>query len=209
MYAGLPASSLDTTANLVNNTARNIGPRARPENKSALSINAVPKANERNRMPKSNLPKPEAGFNEPAVLSFAKRKWFLSETKRYLEGLARCVRECKRVDESSNFSRWLLFSGVFCLVKEEPSLRSEASQLYALAEDVAMACGELYKCGKANPNYSRSDIEQINAKLDLLLNKKPEPDNAFGTGVGGPELSAAGKVGLQNIVQVEPEPLKK
>ena len=44
-------------------------------------------------------------------------KTVLAETDRYLNDLARSVRECKRVDEASRFARWLLFSGVLDLVK--------------------------------------------------------------------------------------------
>jgi len=45
----------------------------------------------------------------------AHRLW--NETDRYLDSLARSVRECKRVDEASNFSRWLQFSGVLQILE--------------------------------------------------------------------------------------------
>lgn len=177
MYGEFQATSpIDKAAHIVNTTPRNIGSRAQPENKSALSINAVPRKQKRDRMPKSNLPKAiQAMLGNPAVEAESKRRWFILETKRYLEALARCVRECKRVDEASHFTRWLVMSGALDMLTELPQMAPEASALRIQANDMAMDCGELYKGGKANPKYAESDIAEINAKLDKLASLLP-PD---------------------------------
>jgi hypothetical protein len=100
------------------------------------------------------------------------------ETDSFLDDLAKCVRECKRVDEASRFARWLRFSGVLRIL--ELSLTSSSSSLYSIdvsalrkkADDLVFQCGELYRQNKANPNYATSDIAEINRKLDALMAAK-------------------------------------
>ena len=96
------------------------------------------------------------------------RKRVVEETRRYLDDLARCVRECKRVDEAARFARWLLFSGILEIVRECAEVRTVADELYRLSETVIAECSELFKGGKANPNYAQSDIAEIHQKLDVL-----------------------------------------
>lgn len=100
-------------------------------------------------------------------------KRVLAETERYLDDLARSVRECKRVDEASRFARWLVFSGVLEIVKGAPQTALAASQTYQKASNLQMDCGDLFRGGKANAKYAESDIAEINAKLDLLMRFLP------------------------------------
>ncbi len=94
------------------------------------------------------------------------------ETDRFLDTLAESVREGKRVMEASNFCRWLQFSGVVSLLKENPSpspLRVDGEALRKKLDDLLYECGELFRGGKHDPKYAASDIAEINRKLDLLL----------------------------------------
>jgi len=93
------------------------------------------------------------------------------ETNRYLDSLTQAVCETKRVDEASNFGRWLLFSGVLKILEAYPSglpLPVDGKVVRKKTEDLVYECGELYKGGKHDPRYAASDIAEINRKLDLL-----------------------------------------
>jgi hypothetical protein len=98
-----------------------------------------------------------------------------SETDRQLERLARCVRECKSVDEAANYCRWLQFSGVLTLP------HAEFANLRKKSEDILYQAGQIYKGGKVKPTYDSSDIAAINAKLDVLLGNKALPVVTFDT----------------------------
>ena len=93
----------------------------------------------------------------------------VSETDRQLERLARCVRECKSVDEAANFCRWLQFSGVLTLPHADFAILRKKS------EDILYQAGQIYKGGKVKPTYDASDIAAINSKLDVLLGNKALP----------------------------------
>lgn len=105
---------------------------------------------------------------EPAINHSVNRKRIIVETERYLNGLARCVREGKRADEAARYVRWLQFSGIFNLLREEDSFRLQADVLYKQSEELLAECGELFKGGKVDPRYAESDIVEINRKLDML-----------------------------------------
>lgn len=121
-----------------------------------------------------------------AIQRTVTRKRIVDETTHYLADLARCVRECKRVDEASRFSRWLLFSGVLDLCREDTGAAMHADRLAREASDLQMECGELFRGGKADPKYAASDIAEINRKLEVLasfitatpVQQKPEPQTA-------------------------------
>jgi len=81
------------------------------------------------------------------------------------------VAECKRVDEASNFCRWLQFSGVLNILEAHPAglpLPVDGKALRKQMDAILFECGELYKGGKHDPKYTTSDIAEINRKLDLL-----------------------------------------
>jgi hypothetical protein len=96
------------------------------------------------------------------------------ETSSYLDGLARSVNEGKRVDEASNFCRWLRFSGVLKFISST-NCEADAGELNAKLETILHQCGEIYKGGRVLPKYDSSDIAAINAKLDYLLAKDSLP----------------------------------
>jgi len=64
-------------------------------------------------------------------------------------------------------------SGALNMLKEIPSMASAAASINLAAEYLVMACGDLYKGGKANPKYAESDIAEINDKLDRLTRLLP------------------------------------
>lgn len=71
-----------------------------------------------------------------------------SETDRRLDSLAQCVREGVQVEEASNFSRWLRFSGLLALLQpyeQEVPLPIRATELRRKCEDLIYECGEWYR----------------------------------------------------------------
>jgi len=97
------------------------------------------------------------------------------ETGNRLDTLWQCVREAKRVDEASNFCRWLQFSGVLQLLKRNPAdfpLQVDGAALERKAKDILSECGELYAGGKHDAKYAASDIAEINRKLDALMSER-------------------------------------
>ena len=101
--------------------------------------------------------------SDPAISWTTTVARIVNETDRQLERLARCVRECKSVDEAANFCRWLQFSGILQLPNDDFGV------LRGKAEAILHQVGEIYKGGKVKPAYDQSDIAAMNAKLDLVL----------------------------------------
>lgn len=101
-------------------------------------------------------------------------KTIYTETWRYLETMAREVREGKSVNEASHFCRWLQFSGILRLLETHPSPEDDFRKLRRRVDDLAFECGLLYKDGKADAKYGASDIAEINSKLDSLLAAIPQ-----------------------------------
>lgn len=129
------------------------------------------KSTQMSRIPKTVL----ANLGNPVIKESSKRLWFVQETSRYLAALTRSVREVKRVDEASQFGRWLVMSGALDMLSELPQMAVEASRLRSEADCLVMACGDLYKSGKSHPKYSQGDIIEINQKLDLLMSQLAKP----------------------------------
>jgi len=102
------------------------------------------------------------------------------ETNTRLDSLARSVREGKCVDEASNFCRWLRFTGILQLLKENPRpfpLIVDGQSLYQKVEDVLFECGEFYKVGKGRqplPRYAESDMAEVVSRLDSLARRMDE-----------------------------------
>lgn len=102
------------------------------------------------------------------------------ETDRFLESLARDVRENKRVMEASQFCRWLNFSGFVKLLELNPQdapLRVDGKGLQKKLNDLIYDCGELFRGGKHDPKYAASDIAEINRKLDDLTQRLSPPSS--------------------------------
>jgi len=100
------------------------------------------------------------------------------ETNTMLDSLARSVREGKRVDEASNYCRWLRFSGILEILQQNPKpfpLIVNGAELRQKIEDVLFECGELYKGGKPPlPKYSDSDMAQVLERLESLARRVDE-----------------------------------
>jgi len=93
------------------------------------------------------------------------------ETDRRLDSLIGSVCEIKRVDEASTFSRWLQFTGLLDILERNSNgmpLPVDGQGLRRKAKELASMCGDLYRQGKANPQYAQSDIAAINRKLDII-----------------------------------------
>lgn len=105
------------------------------------------------------------------------------ETLRYLETLARGVREGKNVDEAANFCRWLQFSGVLELLERYAMPGQDFHSVRRMVSDVILECGERFRGGRVQPTYSESDIAAINRKLDVLLSQAAHAPSGLQRGV--------------------------
>ena len=121
--------------------------------------------------------------------------WLWKETVNRLDSLAREVREAKNVMEAANFARWLQFSGIFQIFKDNPSskayLEVNANVVEKKTRDLIYECGELFRGGKADPKYAASDIAEINRKLDDLIRVavfKPLASTSQNAGTNSPAL---------------------
>lgn len=97
--------------------------------------------------------------------------WLWRETFAKLETFSRLVRECKQVTEAADFCRWLQFSGLPKMFKLHPQaepFRVDHVVIDKQIRDILFECGELFRSGKADPQYSQSDIAEINRKLDII-----------------------------------------
>lgn len=109
--------------------------------------------------------------SDTGKLSAAQLHVLWRETDRVVSALSKAVMECKRVDEASNFGRWLRFSGVLQILEAHPApfpLTVDAKGLTKKVSDMLYDCGELYRAGKHDPRYAASDIAEINRKLDII-----------------------------------------
>jgi len=103
------------------------------------------------------------------VISEVDLHWLWKETHAKLETHARLVRECKEVMEAANFCRWLQFCGLAKIFKAHPqSDPFRVAAIDAQIRDILFECGELFRKGKADPQYTQSDIAEINRKLDII-----------------------------------------
>lgn len=102
-----------------------------------------------------------------------------AETDRRLDSLLAQVREGVGVDEASNFSRWLFFSGVLNLLiphEQETPLPVRAAELKRKCNTLTDACGEWYSIHEHSNNprdayVSQSKLDSIEKQL-ITMNAK-------------------------------------
>ena len=103
-----------------------------------------------------------------------------NETDMRLNSLAQSVREGVQVDEASNFSRWLRFSGILALLKpfeQEVPLPIRAAELSRKCEDLIYECGEWYRLHERSFKPRDSYISQ--SKLVAIENDLREIRDAL------------------------------
>ncbi|MGN6552318.1 MAG: hypothetical protein ACTHLW_01095 [Verrucomicrobiota bacterium] len=96
-----------------------------------------------------------------------------SETDGRINTLTRSVKEGRGVDEASNFSRWLRFSGVIQILEMHEQgfpLPVRAEELKRKTNDLINACGEWYQMHeranvKRDCYISSSALDDINGQL--------------------------------------------
>jgi hypothetical protein len=98
-----------------------------------------------------------------------------AETVRYLDSLAREVREGKNVLPAADYGRWLQFSGVLDLLTKFAPPDLDLPPLDRKLADLLQECGEHFRGGRVDAKYAQSDIAEINRKLDLLLSGNARP----------------------------------
>jgi len=97
--------------------------------------------------------------------------WLWKETHAKLSTFSKLVRECKQVTEAADFCRWLQFSGLPKIFKACPQSEPMPVNYEVIDKqirDILFECGELFRTGKADPQYAQSDIAAINHKLDII-----------------------------------------
>jgi hypothetical protein len=132
-----------------------------------------------------------------------------AETLRYLGTLARGVHENKNVTEAANFLRWLQFSGVLELLERYAMPGQDFRSLRGKVSELILECGERFRGGHQEANYSQSDIEAINRKLDVLLSQAARPSPAPCAGVFEVNLDdslAGGRMPAVDVPRFKVEP---
>jgi len=100
-----------------------------------------------------------------------KLHWLYQETVNRLRTLDARAREGKSVDEASEFARWVRFSGLLWLFeafKAPPPLEVSPDTVKRLISEVSADCEAHWKNEPRGPWVSRSELESINQKLDLM-----------------------------------------
>jgi len=131
----------------------------------------------------------------------AHRIW--SETDRRIESLLAQVREGVAVDEASNFSRYLIFSGIFGLLlpyEQDVPLPIRSLELKRKCDTLAAACGEWYSLHerslKPRDAYvSKSRLEAIEARLARIEDNLRLSDNKL-----SPSLTETTDAGMGHSV---------
>ena len=104
-----------------------------------------------------------------------------SETDRRLDSLAQCVREGVQVEEASNFSRWLRFSGLLAFLQpyeQEVPLPIRATELRRKCEDLIYECGEWYRLHERSNKPRDAYVSQ--SKLAGIESELREIKDALG-----------------------------
>ena len=116
---------------------------------------------------------------KPIVIDAVRLHVLWRETSNRVNHYEKLVRESTSVDECSNFLRWLQFSGVLDILKNNPQpkpLPVDGMELQLKVNDLIDACGEVFKKWghKAPPpTYRKTDIDEIKEQLALLSARLP------------------------------------
>jgi len=96
--------------------------------------------------------------------------WLWNETRRRVEQLATRADEGVDIQPAMDFARWLQFSGLIKLFKDNPQsepLKVDGELIDKRVRDLIMDCGDYLKLN--TPGFVRvCQIEAVNQKLDLL-----------------------------------------
>jgi len=102
-----------------------------------------------------------------------------SETVNKLDSLSRSVREGKNVPEAANFAKFLQFSGYLKIFDLNPSSQKffivDPKEIRKRISDLIYDCGQWFNKTNTSPKYHASDIAEINAKLDQLIELAASP----------------------------------
>jgi hypothetical protein len=121
------------------------------------------------------------------------RKIF-TETERYLSEKARAAGEGRAIDEANNFLRWFEFSGVLGLLEKHSYVSQDFLSLRKQADDLQEICKPFLQNRNVPLPPSLSRIDELNAKVDVLLAQSAKPvapllpekrRSSFSQGAGG------------------------
>src|ERR1017187_9846392 len=101
-----------------------------------------------------------------------------SETTHQIERHMSRVKEGRDVDSAVSFGRWLFWSGIPDLLKENSTahdelgpLKCDGPHLAWCLNELLQACNEYYRTGRAS-GLEKTDLDSIREKLDKLASNQ-------------------------------------
>ena len=94
-----------------------------------------------------------------------------SETDRRLDSFANRVREGRDVMAASEFARWLFFSGIITLCKENSApapLKCDGALLQWKCEQLISQCGEYFTTNGQSAGLKETQLVSLHEKVDRL-----------------------------------------
>lgn len=93
------------------------------------------------------------------------------ETINRLDTFRQRVQENKDVMAASEFCRWLLFSGLIKLFKnnaQDGFLKVDGSLLESKIQTLLGMCNDRFRTNNQDPSFERTQIESLNEKIDRM-----------------------------------------
>ena len=113
---------------------------------------------------------PESESKRILHFDLAQLHWLWNETRLRLKQLATRADEGVDIQPAMDFARWVQFSGLIKLFKDNPQnepLKVDGELIDKLVRDLVMDCGDYLKLN--TPGFVRvSQVEEVNRKLDLI-----------------------------------------
>lgn len=125
------------------------------------------------------------------------------ETTTYLESLGRAASEGRAVDEANNFLRWLQFSSVLRLLEKNSWFNPDFVTLRNKCKELQAICRPHLQGGRVPASPSQARIDEVNAKLDIILTamaKPVSPPQTHTLDAGRPVLSVIAGGGASLLV---------
>ena len=117
------------------------------------------------------LRKKFAGMDEPPLCDRVAVHQIFASALRWVEVCEQRVNEAKDIDSASDFTRWLLGSGIveFCEANPYPDpLPVDGKLLRKKCTEVVYQCGERFRTGNKNPSVEASKMQSLNEKMDRI-----------------------------------------
>ena len=94
-----------------------------------------------------------------------------NETKNRLETLSRRVSEGRDMVAASEFARWVFFSGIIQLCKEnavDGALKVDGALLEWTVNELVQKCNERHRTNSSAPTVTEAELKSVHEKLDTI-----------------------------------------